>query len=299
MFDWQDLRYFLAAARLGSLSAAASTLDVDHATVGRRIARLEADIGVKLLVRLPRSIRLTEQGAALAEAGSAMGENAQAVIRHLRGQPAGLTGTVTVSALPAVAAFLIASSLTGFSRQHPHIRLILSANASVVSLERGDADIAIGFVRPNLPSRIVRRVGALQFGLYGTLTVTSRSEADWTFIGFEESLGDIEQQRWLDDFAAERPFVLRSNDVSTQAQAALSGLGIALLPCFLAETYTGLLRLRPPNEPPVRSLWMSVHADVRRSPAVRAVMDHLVTVLDGPSGVANPRSRPWRPARAG
>ncbi len=284
MFDWQDLRYFLAAARLGSLTAAAKELGVDHATIGRRIARLETTIDMKLLVRLPRSTRLTEHGAALATAAAAMEEDAETVIRHLRGHTAGLSGSVAVSVLPALAAFVIAPSLPILARKHPGISLTISANAAVVSLERGEADIAIGFVRSNLAGRVVRRIGEMPLALYGAPALISRPPDQWAFIGFEASLSDIPQQRWLNAFAGIRPFALRSNDVLTQAQGARAGIGAALLPCFLGRAAPDLVPWETDPVPPSRPLWMSVHADLRRSPVVRAVMDHLIdTIADGVS----------------
>lgn len=284
MFDWQDLRYFLTAARAGSLTAAAHELGIDHATVGRRIARLEAAIGVTLFVRLPRSTRLTEHGAALAAAARVMEEDAGRVARHLRGHGTSLSGAVAVSALPALAALVIAPSLPVLAVAHPGIRIVLSATSAVASLERGEADISIGFVRPDLPGRVVRRIGDLPFALYGTPLFAARPAGDWTFIGFEESLGDIPQQKWLTAFAARRPFTLRSNDVMTQAQGARAGIGAALLPCFVGDAEAGIARLESDPAPPSRPLWMSVHADVRRVPAVRAVMDHLAALFAADRG---------------
>lgn len=276
MFDWQDLRYFLVAARLGSLTAAAKELGVDHATVGRHIARLEASTKLKLIDRLPRSMRLTEKGMALVAASAPVEEKADAVIRHLKGQTGGLSGTVTLSTLPALAAFVIAPHLPRFMERHPLIRIVLSATSDVASLERGEADISLGFVRPDLPGRIVRQVGNVSFALYSSLAISAVPADTWRFIGFEDSLEDIPQQRWLAQFAAGRPFVLRSNDVATQMQAAKAGLGVALLPDFLKVEETGMVRLDGGAQSLKRPLWMSVHADIRRSPAVREVMDYLV-----------------------
>ncbi|MCP3733588.1 LysR family transcriptional regulator [Sphingomonas sp. RP10(2022)] len=276
MFDWQDMRCFLAAAKVGSLTGAAVELGVDHATIGRRVAKLEAAIGVKLIHRLPRSMQLTDQGAALLAAAGPMGDSAEAIGRHLRGQVEGLCGRVTVSALPALAAFVIAPRLPRLCEEHPGLRLILSATSMVASLERGDADIAIGFVRPALAGRIVRRIGNLRFSLYGAAAMAAQRPEDWQFVGFEESLAGIVQQTWLDDFALARPFVLRTNDVTTQLAATRAGLGAALLPCILADADGGLVRLDTDRPPPSRPLWMSVHGDVRRSPVVRVVMDHMI-----------------------
>ena len=279
MFDWQDLRFFLTVARLGSLAAAAAELGVDHATAGRRVARFEAATGLKLIDRLPRSSRLTQQGAALASVAAPMADAADAVQRHLRGQTDQPSATVTVSLLPALAAFVVAPSLASFRARFPNISVTLSAATAVASLERGEADLAIGFVRPEFPGRIVRRLGALSLRLFATKTYLARPNQTWAFIGFEPSLAGILQQRWLDQFASGRPFALRSNDVATQHQAARAGLGIALLPAFLGDRDEELAWVAVEAEPPVRALWMSVHSDVRNSSAVRAVMDHLIALF--------------------
>ena len=276
MFDWQDMRYFLAVAKAGSLTAAARALGVDHATVGRRVARLEGAIEAKLPHRLPRSTRLTDAGAALVQAAAAMEGGADAAVRYLRGQTDGAAGSVTVSGLPAIAAFAITPGLPRLLDANPGLRLTLSTTLAIASLERGEADIAIGFVRPDRASRIVRQLMTVRFALYGAPGIVACPSADWTFIGFEEALADIVQQAWLNDYAAGRPFVLRTNDVATQAQAASAGLGVALLPCLVGDAVPGLIRLETSVPPPSRPLWMSVHADVRRSAAVRIVMDHMV-----------------------
>lgn len=175
--------------------------------------------------------------------------------------------------------FVRAFHLPTFTERHPLIRLVLSATSDVASLERGEADISLGFVRPDLPGRIVRQVGNVDFALYSSLAISAASPETWRFIGFEGSLEDIPQQRWLTQFAAGRPFVLCSNDVATQMQAAKSGLGVALLPDFLKAEETGMVRLDGDAQPLKRPLWMSVHADIRRSPAVREVMECLGDIL--------------------
>jgi DNA-binding transcriptional LysR family regulator len=288
MFDWQDLHFFLATARLGSFTAAAVELGVDHATVGRRVARLESSIERKLVVRLPRSTQLTKDGQALVSVALAMEVQANGIVRHLRGHPGGTPVTVTVSALPVLAAFLIAPSLPALVQDHPEIHMVLSATSAIASLERAEADIAIGFVRPKLPGRVVRQVGELSLALYACHDYIAEPPERWMLIGFESSLGDIPQQHWLDAFAADRPFALLSNDVVTQAQGARAGLGIALLPRLLGDADPDLVQVKTHPTPPSRKLWMSVHADVKQSPAVRAVMAHLIEVCAALPGSIDP-----------
>ncbi|OLF56074.1 LysR family transcriptional regulator [Pseudomonas chlororaphis] len=278
MTDWQDLHHFIVVARLGSLTAAAKALRVDHATVGRRVSSLEASLGLKLLERLPRASRLTEAGAVLAAIAQPMERLVDEVERHARGS-VGLSGTVSVSTLALLASGLLVPSLATLRATCPDLKIVLDTTSSVASLERGEADIALGYVRPDEAGRIVRRVGQVRFGFYASPAYAALAPADWTFIGFAESLEHIPQQRWLQEFAAQRPFILRSNDVNAQQAAARAAVGVALLPCFIANPDPGLVRVAPLRAGDARELWLSVHADVRRSAAVRRVMDHLIEVL--------------------
>lgn len=279
MLNWQDLQYFLAVAEHGSLSAAAQALGVDHTTVSRRVASLESGTGLKLIDRLPRSTRLTEQGLALVRAAAPMAVIANDVQRHVRGQGPGICGTVVISALPLLASLVIAPSLARLRCSHPQLQVVLSATAALASLERGEADLSLGLVRPEAQGRVVRKVGQLPLALYGHAGHAGTAPEDWVFIGFERSLEHIAQQRWLQDVAGARPFVLRSNDVQTQYQAVKSGLGLGLLPCLLGDADEQLVRLQVDAAPLTRTLWLSVHADIRKTPAVRVVMDHLIATF--------------------
>jgi len=103
MFDWDDLRIFEVLARTGSLSAAARLLKVNHATIGRRVAALEAELGTTLVTRLPRNTVLTPQGEAIAALAREMEQTAQAVTRRARAFDNNLTGNVRISLPPALA----------------------------------------------------------------------------------------------------------------------------------------------------------------------------------------------------
>jgi len=103
MFDWDDMRVFATLAREGSLAGAARTLGVNHATVSRRVAALEEELGIRLVTRLARSTPLTAEGAAIAELATAMEDGAQAVLRKARDATATLSGKVTIATSPVLA----------------------------------------------------------------------------------------------------------------------------------------------------------------------------------------------------
>lgn len=285
--DWEDLRFFLALSRCGSLSAAARELDVDHATVGRRIAALEASLGLRLIDRLPRSRPLTEDGAAIAATAERMEAIAEEVLRRSRGASLTLAGAVRVSLPPVLATLCVAPRIGALQRLHPQLRVVLLASASFAALDRGEADIAIRMSRPEAESAVARRVGAMRFGLYASADVARRPAEEWEFVAFDESLGHLAQQRWLRKFAGGRKIVFEANDLFAQQAAARAGAGAAVLPDFMGDDDPALARLPIEPPPPKRDLWLIAYPDLRRSPAVRAVMDFLADCI-----AAEPRLRP-------
>ena len=144
MSDWEDIRHFVALAREGTLSAAARTLGVDHATVARRVAALEASTGLKLVDRRARATTLTEHGRRIAAVAAPMEEAAFALSRTAQAAKPGIDGEVTISAPPNFASAVIAPQLVRLRQQHPGIRIKLIGEKRKASLGRREADLAGG-----------------------------------------------------------------------------------------------------------------------------------------------------------
>src|ERR1700733_11384634 len=121
MSDWEDLRHFVVLAREGTLSAAARRLGVDHATVARRVAALEAETGMKLVDRRARSYALTEIGRRVAATAAPMEDAAFAVERAAQAAGPGLRGDVAISSPPSLTNALIAPQLIRLRQHHPGI----------------------------------------------------------------------------------------------------------------------------------------------------------------------------------
>jgi len=275
MFDWDDLRIFEVLARTGSLSAAARDLGVNHATVSRRIAALEAALGLQLVRRLARSIPLTAQGEAVARLAADMGHTAQAVERQARRFSTGVSGEVSVSLPPALASDFLAERLPGLLALHPDLAVTLKATSSVSSLERGEADIALRLVRPDGPAQIVRRLGVMRLGLFAAPDMARLPPDTWRFILSGEDQAALPHQAWLSRYRGDRPVVMRSSDVHSQIAAARAGLGVAALPFFMVRD-EGLDQVDAGAAVPSRAIWLVVHAGVRKAAAVRATSDWLV-----------------------
>lgn len=279
MLNWDDLRIFVAVADTGSLTAASRRLGVDHATVGRRLASLEAALGVRLVDRLPKGTPLTDVGAEFVELARSMADAAERLQRRARDASTSLSGTVTISAPPVLASHFIAGSLGLLRERHPGLAVSLSGDVGLVSLEQRQADIAVRLVRPDHLSHIARAIGAAHLGLYAAPQMAAMPPTDWTFIGYDATLAHVPHHHWFERYAGDRPVVMRSSDVNSQFAAVRSGLGVAMLPRFMADQDSGLVRVDPDSVPPVRTIWLVTHSDIRKAPAVRAVADHLITLF--------------------
>ncbi len=280
MVDWEDIRHFLAVAQSGTLSGAARNLKVDHATVSRRLAALEAALDVRLVDRLPRSCRLTTIGRQVFERAVEMEAGAHGIARLAKAAHAPLVGRVTLSAPPVLVAHLFAERLARFRAEYPDIRLSLSAQGQQVSLSRREADVAVRLVQPDEAGSVTRKVGTMAFGLYAHRSYTPLAAPErWQFIAFDQSFADMPQQSWLLGIAGDRPVACELNHISEHLIAARAGVGVAGLPCFLGERDRDLVRIDEDVPSFARDIWLVVHRDLRKTPAVRAVMDFAAVVI--------------------
>lgn len=280
MMDWESLRHFLAVARTGTLSGAARALQVDHATVSRRLASLEYELQAALVDRLPRACRLTPLGHQVFEQVQAMEDGAYAIERLLHAARAPLDGKVSLSAPPVLVTQLLAGRMAEFRRGHPGLQLAVSAQGQQVSLTRREADVALRLVRPKDAGYVVRRIGRMHFGLYASNDyVHLQRPAEWEFIAFDAQFDEMPQQQWLLGLADGRRVACKLNDISSHLAVARAGAGVAGLPRFLGDVDPGLQRLEPDGKPFFRDIWLLVHRDLRRSASVRAVMDFIAQIV--------------------
>ncbi len=282
--QWDDVRYFLELARVGSLSGAARRLGVEHSTVARRVEALEQALGIRLFDRLPKGWSLTPEGETLATHAARLDDEAQAFSRVALGVSS-LQGTVRISAPPAMAGHFLVPRLAGAHAQWSSLELEVIGESRDVNLARGEADLAVRMSRPTAPGLAARCIGDMGYGLYAAHGYADRAEAEWTFLGYDDSLVQVPQQQWLNKVAGERRFILRSNDLSALLNAARAGLGIAALPHFLAAEDSALTLISEPACPIARPIWLVMHPDVKRSPRVRLVADLLIEIVSQAQGL--------------
>ena len=126
---------------------------------------------------------------------------------------------------------------------------------------------------------MARRLAVMAFGLYGSRDYLARcGEDEREYLGYDDSLDHLPQQRWLKQLAGDRVLALRANDIGTQLTAVRAGLGLAVLPCIMARKEPDLVSVPTRSPPPTRELWLVFHRDIGRVPAVRAVIDRITAI---------------------
>ncbi|HEV7368908.1 LysR family transcriptional regulator [Arenibaculum sp.] len=277
--DWEDLRYFTELARSGTLSAAARALKVHHATVSRRLERLEAMLGASLFDRRAHGYVLTAEGEAVLGEALAMREAAE-TIRSRRGDDAGIGGLVRLTATRTLADMWLVPRLEGLHRRHPALDLELLTDSRNMSLAWREADIALRLRRPGDGDLVARRVAVLGFGCYSSPQTAERLRAgeEPAFVGYDDDPNP--EAAWLRGVVKGRRIAFRSNSQFSQLAAAQAGFGVAILPHYLAAGRPGLVPVRLDLQPPEREVWMLVRRDLSRTPRIRAVIDHLIEAFE-------------------
>jgi DNA-binding transcriptional LysR family regulator len=278
--DWEDIRYFVALARYGTLSETARRLRVNHATVARRISSLETLLGRTLFERRPDGYALSAEGKAVLDEARYMDEAALSVLRRLDAGTE-LSGMVRLSAGRVLAERFLIERLRAFHERYPAIDLEVIGGSRSVSLARRGADIALRVGSPKDSELIARRVGKIAFGLYASPAYRARLKAGDVpaFIGFDEESDFIAEAGWLAREFADRRFSFRTTSQTTQAAAARAGFGVALLPRYVAVDDQGLVQVSLGKRLPERELWLLIRRDLTKVPRVRAVVDYLIEVF--------------------
>ena len=278
--DWDDLRFFLAVARGGSLSGAARLLGVNHSTVSRRLAAFEDQLDVRLFERSANGYEPTSTGRQLLDSAERMEEELAALDRRLLGQDTRLSGSLRIATADLGAPFLT-RSLVAFAREHPGIDLEVVADDAYANLTRREADVA--FRASNAPPEhlVGRRLASIAMAAYASPAyLEGRSHApddlaahDW--IGWDESRRDVPTSRWLRRHHPDVRVRFRVNSPAFMLEAARAGQGVAFLACFRGDVEPGLRRVHPPIPEFDVGLWILTHEDLRSTARVRSFMDFM------------------------
>jgi DNA-binding transcriptional LysR family regulator len=283
-FDWDDLRFFLAVARSGRLTAAARRLGADHATVSRRVTSLEEALKAKLFERRPQGYLLTAHGERLLAKAETMETEALAIQSDIGGADMALSGVVRIGAPDGFGSSFLAPRLALFAKAYPGLEIQLIAMPRLLSLSKREADVAITLAPPKEGKVVARKLADYRLGLYAapdylsaTAPVTKPEDLfQHRVIGYIDDLILSPELDYLDEVAKGlRPHV-QSSSVIAQMNAVAAGAGIGVIHHFMAAENPRLIPVLPETVSIARSFWLLVHADLKDVARVRAIVDVIV-----------------------
>jgi DNA-binding transcriptional LysR family regulator len=277
MIDWDDVRYFLAVARGGSVRAAAGRLGVNHATVLRRIAQLEKRLGAQMFEKLPSGYRLTEAGEEVVELANQMEASSHQLETRVFGRDQSARGLLRVTLPPFFATHLLMPDFADFARMHPAIEMEVLSTGEVANLTNREADVAIRVVsdRKTLPLNLHGLRGPELFsGLY-----MSRDRLAARHAGAPDPIRWIViDDHGLPDWAREGevhttrvPF--RTPDAEAQIAAVRQGIGMTKLPCFVGDADPMLMKAPVDAARMSGTLWILTQGETRKTRRVQLFVE--------------------------
>lgn len=286
--DWDDLKFFLAVVRSGNLSQAAKSIHVDHSTISRRISRLELCLGGALFERRKDGLQSTPLADRILPQAEAMECGVVALRESLTGSSnAEPVGSVRLAMMEGIGSLFISRNLLKLADLYPDLRIELVTSPQLINVNRREADIFLSFFKPIGRGMESEQVGGFSLSLYGSQTYFNKKGCPsniedlmgHNFLSYIEDLIQVDTVRWLDEVIENPNVVFTSNSMLAQMNCAASGLGLVLLPQFAVVNEKSLVPIMPELIEVKRSLWLSVHADLRYSNRINTVFNYLKKLI--------------------
>ncbi len=285
--NWNDLRIFLEVARAGTLSGAAARLRVDHSTISRRIAHLEAILNAPVFERDHQGFHITVKGRELLEHVETMESGALAIAESLSGTSRIPSGPVRIATMEGIASLYLSRQFVSFKERYPLIQIELVTSTQLVHVSQREADVFLSFFPSEGKGLEVEPVGAFPLHLYASESYLARhgvpnsvSELrEHQFVSYVDDLIQLNTVRWLEEAIKNPPVVFHSSSMIVQLFAAAEGGGIVMLPAFSNAERFGLRPLLLDQIDVKRTIWMTVHRERCFMPRIKAVQQFLKGIL--------------------
>lgn len=279
VFNWDDLRFFLAAYRAGSIGRACEVMGVSPSTVSRRLAALEEALGSPLFVRSPEGLIPTTPAQAMLEAAEAAEASARRVCELVQTQTEAPSGVVRVAMPGDMTRLVLTGVLPELRRTYPELVLEIVESHELADLTRLEADIAVRLVRPTAGDLVMTRVRDSHLALFAARSLIDEFGDDplrLPWIGWVPELGSLSEAKWFDANLGGVKVVARVNTLTTMRLLAGSGVGAAALPWLFGRLTPHLVELVPPIAmPPAQAVWLVCNAAIRSTPRIAAVWSFL------------------------
>lgn len=282
-YNWDDVIFFLEVARTRNLIRASQKLKVDHTTVSRRIREFERSLNTTLFKRSKTGFALTEAGLRLLQFAEGMENNANAIVESVVGSEAtDAAGAVRIASMEGIGSMYLTPRMAQFNKAYPSIQVELITDTRLLDMTRREADVFISFFKPKGRRLSVRKIGEFRIFLYASSSYLQQHRAPVSmkdldthaFVDFIDEHIHIKENRWLSDILRPTHVVFRSTSLVSQYLAASNGLGLAMLPSYVAAHNKDLSPILP-NYFSVRDIWLSVHEDLLHIGRIKAVINFL------------------------
>lgn len=275
--NWDDIRFFLALCREGSVTGAGRLLGVNHTTVARRVSTLEENLGTRLFDYSRDGYEMTQAAENMYEHARRMEEITQAIDRDIFGQDAELKGPLKLTVAHDVAERLVVPRLREFRDAYPCIDLDILTTTGLVDLAAREADIALRLTAKPPDYLIGREVLPIRHGVYGSPDYLRNLNAQAKVILFR---GDPDQPEWVQQHFPDAEIAMRVDDVGTMALAVANDLGLARMPCYIGDTEPSIRRLNLELTPSSWGIWILSHVDLRSTARVRVAREFLIDAIE-------------------
>jgi len=282
--DWDDLKFLLAVADAGGLAPAARSLGVDPSTVSRRIVALEKSLSTELVVRTLEGMSLTEAGRSTAEVARRFDAELLALEASMGGKSGEPVGPVKVSTTDAFAPNVM-RALAPLHGRFPHLQIEVMPTHGPVDLRRREADLAVRMFRDDHDGLALRRLGSIGWSLFATPAYLASHPQraglldGHVVVGYSDQLRAVPGAAWLVAHANPEAIGIRCGSPRAAIEAALAGVGVCIVPCYLAATNPPLVRLT--DQVLATSEAYAVFLPERRGEArLRVVIDALVEMFE-------------------
>ena len=280
---WDEIRTAFHVARAGTVSGAAESLGVHHATVIRHVGALEARLGVKLFQRHARGYTPTEAGLDLLTVARATDDQFEQLVSRIRGRGEEVTGELVVTSLHSVSPLLV-PVLTRFRAAHPGLAVRYLTGDRILRLEYGEAHVAVrAGAPPENPDNVVQRFLPMPMALYGAEDYlaargTPEGEGDLPahdFVSIDDPESRAPFARWLRERVPPERIVFRATDQRIMREAVVAGAGLGFVSCWDAPRWPTLRRVLEPSGEWMPPLWLVTHVDLHRTTKVQAFLTFL------------------------
>lgn len=275
--DWDDLRFFLALFREGSLRKAAHALGVNHGTVLQRLKRLESMLGARLFDRTRGGFVPTEAGQDLAAHAARMEESFRTIRAAIGGRDDALEGTIRASVPFALFEAGLSDVFAAFTARYPGIEIDLDIGDRFSRLADLEADLSVRMAFAVDDEAVGQRVLQYRKTAYATPETIRRLTAWDPEVAWLDWKQPQDDRGWTGNTGFPH-LPLRHNlpDHRSQIAMALKGPYLTLLPCFLGDSVSGLARVPGAELLADRSIWLLFREDLRGSARVRALKEAML-----------------------